>query len=171
MARPLWHVISALVPAYVAFARHGSLAGASVLAGAVAVDGDHLVDWALNGGREDYSTRIVVPGHGWEFGFAAILAARTGLIPAPWRAAAVAFGAGLTCHLILDHARNRPETLLGYAFLWRLANGFDRHRSGWLPSAAWVARYVTSSRPASLPALLGAAVATAIIWFATEDPA
>ena len=171
MARPLWHVISALVPAYVAFARHGSLAGASVLAGAVAVDGDHLVDWALNGGREDYSTRIVVPGHGWEFGFAAILAARTGLIPAPWRAAAVAFGAGLTCHLILDHARNRPETLLGYAFLWRLANGFDRHRSGWLPSAAWVARYDTSSRPAALPALRGAAVATAIIWFATEDPA
>ncbi|MBU6290198.1 MAG: hypothetical protein KGS10_18725, partial [Chloroflexi bacterium] len=62
-------------------------------------------------------------------------------------------------------------TLLGYAFLWRLANGFDRHRSGWLPSAAWVARYVTSARPAALPALLGVAVATAIIWFATEDPA
>jgi hypothetical protein len=171
VARPLWHVISALVPAYVAFAKHGGLAGASVLAGAVAVDGDHLVDWALNGGREDYSTRIVVPGHGWEFGVAAIVAARTGLVPAPWRAAAVAFGAGLTCHLILDHARNRPETLLGYAFLWRLANGFDRHRSGWLPSAAWVARYVTSSRPASLPAIWGAAVATAIIWLATEDPA
>jgi hypothetical protein len=140
-----------------------------VLAGAVAVDGDHLVDWALNGGREDYSKRIVVPAHGWEFGFAAIIAARVGLVPKRWRAAAVAFGAGLICHLILDHLRNRPETLLGYAFLWRLTHGFDRHRSGWLPSEAWVARYVTSSRPAPLPALMGAAVATAIIWFVAND--
>mgnify|MGYP003336256339 CR=1 FL=1 len=86
MARPLWHVISAVIPAYVALAKHGPLVGASVLAGAVAVDGDHLVDWALNGGREDYSKRIVVPGHGWEFGFAAIVAARAGLVPEIGRA-------------------------------------------------------------------------------------
>lgn len=163
MARPLWHVIAAIIPAQVALSRHGPLAATAVLAGAVAVDADHVVDWALNGGREDYSRRIVVPAHGWEFGVAAIVAARAGLVPRRWRAAAVAFGAGLLCHLLLDHLRNRPETWLGYAFLWRLAGGFDRHRSGWLPSAAWVARYGTSGRPAAGPALLGAAVATAII--------
>lgn len=168
MARPLWHVISAIAPAYVACAQHGRLAAVATLAGAVAVDGDHLVDWFLNGGREDYSKRIVVPGHGWEFAIAAVIAGRAGLVPPPWRAAAVAFGAGLTCHLILDHARNRPETLLGYALLWRLVNGFDRHRAGWLPSDAWVARYVTSGRPAALPALLGAAVATALIWMSGD---
>ena len=142
------------------------MAATAVLAGAIAIDGDHLVDWGLNGGREDYSRRIVVPLHGWEFGLVALAAAHAGLVPPRWRAAAVAFGAGLTCHLILDYLRNRPETPLGYAIIWRLAHGFARERSGWLPSRDWVAKYVTSGRPAALPALVGAAVATALVWFA-----
>ena len=55
MARPQWHIASAGPLVTLALCRRGRLAALAAATGAVLIDADHLLDWALNGGREDYS--------------------------------------------------------------------------------------------------------------------
>ena len=168
VAQPLWHTLASVIPAMVAGERHGAMAASALLAGAIAVDSDHLVDWALNGGREDYTRRIVVPAHGWDLVAACVIASRTTAVPAPFRPLALAFAAGLACHLTLDHMVNRPETLLGYVFTWRVWNGFDRLRCGWLPATEWTRHYRTSQRAAPTETLVATLVGLAILIVGRE---
>lgn len=81
---------------------------------------------------------------------------------------ALAFAAGLACHLTLDHMVNRPETILGYVFTWRIWNGFDRLRCGWLPASEWTRRYRTSQRAAPTETLVATLVGLAILMAGRE---
>jgi hypothetical protein len=112
----------------------------------VAIDADHVVDWLLNGGRQDYSRRIVVPLHGWELPALVLAAAHLFPLEAPLRRSLTALAADWVCHLWLDFLVNRPETPAGYVLARRVVHGFDRLRSGWLPSAEWRAKYRSNRR-------------------------
>jgi hypothetical protein len=128
----------------------------------VAIDVDHVVDWALNGGREDYSRRIVVPLHGWELPALLLAVAQFGPHDPAVRRSLTALASGWACHLLLDFLVNRPETPVGYLVTRRLWYRFDRVRSGWLPPGERRARYGSTRRPApreaSVAALLGCAL-------------
>lgn len=146
VARPIWHVLSALPISALAFRRGGRWPALAAAAGAVAIDADHLVDWVLNGGRQDYSRRIVVPLHGWELPALVLAAAQLVPLEPPVRRSLAALAAGWACHLWLDFLVNRPDTPAGYLLTRRLVNGFDRLRSGWLPPAEWRARRRSARR-------------------------
>jgi hypothetical protein len=85
------------------------------LAGAVAVDGDHLVDYALQR-RTGRRTRLVLPLHGWEYALLAVLCPGG----TRWTALARAAGYGLLLHLIVDQLTNRPARAPLYSVLYRL---------------------------------------------------
>jgi hypothetical protein len=129
----------------------------------VLIDSDHIVDWALNGGREDYSRRIVVPLHGWEYPLLLLAVGRAPAVAPAVRRALVALAAGWACHLLLDFLVNHPETPAGYLVLRRLRYRFERVRCGWLPPAAWQARYRTTHRPAPGEAAAAAALGCALL--------
>ncbi len=162
MARPIWHLLSALPPATLALWRGCPLAALAAAGAAVVIDADHLVDWSLNGGREDYSRRIVVPLHGWEFPLA--LAALV-LVPAlddEGRAALAALAGGWAGHLLLDYLVNRPQTPLGYSLLHRACARFERRACGWLPVAEWRLVYGAVHRAAPREALAAGVLGAAL---------
>lgn len=160
VARPLWHIVCAAPVMVLTHLRLGPRPAMAAGLSAVLIDGDHLVDWALNGGRVDYSRRIVVPLHGWEYPAVLLGLARGGGVPLRLRGTAVALGAGWLAHLVLDTLVNRPRTPAGYSLLYRLVHRFRREPSGWLQSSVWTARYGTNRRRAPREAAVAVALAT-----------
>jgi|SRR5581483_4126852 hypothetical protein len=162
MARPIWHLLSALPPTVLALWRGRPLAALAAAGAAVAIDIDHLVDWSLNGGREDYSRRIVVPLHGWEFPLMLMALALAPALDDKRRAAMAALAGGWACHLLLDYLVNRPQTPLGYSLLRRACVRFERRACGWLPVAEWRLVYGAVHRAAPREALAAGALGAAL---------
>jgi hypothetical protein len=138
-------------------------AAVGAVLGAVLIDLDHLVDWGLNGWRDDFSRRIVVPLHGWEYPCLLAALALMPRFPAAARQAAAGLAAGWLGHLTLDVLVNRPETPAAYSLLRRMRHGFARVPSGWLPSPAWQARYRTTHRTARVETMLASTLALAVL--------
>lgn len=175
VARPLWHVLSAMPPMALALVRDGPLAALATGTGAVLIDVDHLVDWALNGGHQDYSQRIVLPLHGWEYPL--LILAGTWLSAWAGRRGHITFGrhssaaaralpglaGGWACHLLLDWLVNRPEQPTGYSLLRRLRHRFQRAPSGWLTEPAWRLNHRPNWRAAPGEAAAGALLACFLI--------
>jgi hypothetical protein len=123
MARPRVHLglavaVLALLGRRMTWPERGAF-----LAGGVLVDGDHLVDLALQrqSGRRRW---LVLPLHGWEFALLGLLTPARGLGPALTRAAAL----GLLLHLVADQIANQPAEAALYSFGFRLARRFDAER-------------------------------------------
>lgn len=108
------------MPAVVmAYRHHGAAPALLVLSGAVLVDGDYAVDWGANGGREDYSHRLLRPLHAWELAGLAWLLGRRYPALAP-------VAAGWACHLALDELIHKVpfrHFLLGYRAWTRFRSG------------------------------------------------
>jgi hypothetical protein len=95
----------------------------AALAAGVLVDADHLVDYALN--RRGHGRRwLVLPLHGWELPVALLLGGRL----TPWAGLARATALGLTLHLLLDLATNRPANPAIYSLLYRARRRFAADR-------------------------------------------
>ena len=93
------------------------------MAGSVLVDGDHLVDVALQRrtGRREW---CVVPLHGWEYVILLALVGRR----QHWRRIAVAAALGLLLHLLIDQVTNKPAHVAGYSVLYRAWHRFAADR-------------------------------------------
>ncbi len=163
MARPRWHVLSGIPAVGLALARDGPLPAAAAACGAVLVDADHLLDWAMNGSPDTHATRVFIPLHGWELPLALLASRRLLGLPRALRAPALALAAGWAGHLLLDSLVNGPVTPAAYLLVVRVRHRFRRVPSGWPPAAEEPRRRAASKRPAPRETLVAAVLALALL--------